>query len=454
MFSFLLLLFFYATKQIRGKRLNGSANSAKLTKLSPNTRYHICVIGTGNWLSEPVATALQRIHFNDTFLMPRDEPAIVSSSSSLTFSSSSSLPTSYASSLSSSSSVTTGGGGGSSAASYTPYHLSYTGSMYDTNGIMTFGEHSSLAQPQQQQALIENTIITDNALQEVLKNSRFSTCTDVQTLDSTPSVITDENGLATNGFIHSILTRRLGLIVGCCLGIIVFIVMISVLSYVKLKKQRIENAKRQANMPPDYMSYRHFSIPNEELLRMGVSTSGGLMSSVPSGISAHISGTSLSTSATTTATATTPIGILKITENSNGSGGGVGGGVGIGNVATTNTKSAGNAVIAGGNGTLNLTTSTAIATSSLVSSANTNSTPPSNDGVVSVAVSTAASSAAAANTLANNHNHHMHHHHNHHQQQQQHHHNQQQHYQGNGNVVGYMAAGVVLGANHLNNVAC
>ncbi|XP_061393291.1 chaoptin-like, partial [Musca vetustissima] len=378
--------------EIRGKRLNGSAHSAKLTKLSPNTRYHICVIGTGNWLSEPVATALQRIHVNDSFLMaPRDEP----NASMYPFASASS--TSYSSSSSSS-------------------------SLFNTNS-MTFGEHPSLAQPQQQQALIENTVATDNALQEVLKNSRFSTCTDVQTLDSTPSVITDENGLATNGFIHSILTRRLGLIVGCCMGIIVFIVMISVLSYVKLKKQRIENAKRQAALPPDYMSYRHFSIPNEELLRTGAA--GTVMSSVPSGISAHISGTSLSTSATTTATATTPLGILKVTESLNSS---MGGG------AATTTTSTGNAVMTGGNGTLI-------------------SVSQSENG--SVAAAAAATVATSSATGTNNHhhmptNHHNHHNHQHTSQQQQHQHYQQ----GNGNVVGYMAAGVVLGANHLNNVAC
>ncbi|XP_073832961.1 uncharacterized protein [Musca autumnalis] len=387
--------------EIRGKRLNGSAHSAKLTKLSPNTRYHICVIGTGNWLSEPVANALQRIHVNESFLMtPRDEPV---------------YPFVSASSSSSPSSAETGG--------YTPYHLSYTGgSLFNTNG-MAFGEHPSLAQPQQQQALIENTVATDNALQEVLKNSRFSTCTDVQTLDSTPSVITDENGLATNGFIHSILTRRLGLIVGCCMGIIVFIVMISVLSYVKLKKQRIENAKRQAALPPDYMSYRHFSIPNEDLLR--TSAAGTVMSSVPSGISAHISGTSLSTSATTTATATTPLGILKVTESLNSS---MGGG------ATTAT-STGNAVMSGGNGTL-------------ISVSQSDSGP-----VAASAAATVATSSAAAGT--SNHHHMPTHHHNHHNHQQHTSQQHQQHYQqGNGNVVGYMAAGVVLGANHLNNVAC
>ncbi|XP_058978013.1 chaoptin [Musca domestica] len=390
---------------IRGKRLNGSAHSAKLTKLSPNTRYHICVIGTGNWLSEPVANALQRIHVNDSFLMaPRDEPNAAM------------YPFASASSSSSSPSYSVPEGAG-----YTPYHLSYTGSLFNTNS-MTFGEHPSLAQPQQQQALIENTVASDNALQEVLKNSRFSTCTDVQTLDSTPSVITDENGLATNGFIHSILTRRLGLIVGCCMGIIVFIVMISVLSYVKLKKQRIENAKRQAALPPDYMSYRHFSIPNEELLRTG--TAGTVMSSVPSGISAHISGTSLSTSATTTATATTPLGILKVTESLNSSMG-----VGGGGIPATTATSTGNAVMAGGNGTLI-------------------SVSQSESGAAAAASVTTSSSSG---TGTNNHHHMPTHHHNHHNHQ----HASQQHYQqGNGNVVGYMAAGVVLGANHLNNVAC
>ncbi|XP_013109794.2 uncharacterized protein LOC106088689 [Stomoxys calcitrans] len=425
--------------EIRGKRLNGSAHSAKLTKLSPNTRYHICVIGTGNWLSEPVANALQRIHVNDSFLMmPRDEPntSLYASNtvSAYPYASVSGSSLSSSSSSSSSSSLPT-------SEAYTPYHLSYTGSLFNTNGMTFGGEHPSLAQPQQQQALIENTVASDNALQEVLKNSRFSTCTDVQTLDSTPSVITDENGLATNGFIHSILTRRLGLIVGCCLGIIVFIVMISVLSYVKLKKQRIENAKRQAALPPDYMSYRHFSIPNEELLRTGGLGGGGsgnggtVMSSVPSGISAHISGTSLSTSATTTATATTPLGILKVTESLNSAasgsnGGAIGGGV---SVAATVTSASGNAVLTGGNGNLNLATSNAA---------------DSSGGTVTVATSNANNH----HHLPSHHHNHNHNHHHHLPNQQQ---QQQQHYQqGNGNVVGYMAAGVVLGANHLNNVSC
>ncbi|XP_034672080.1 chaoptin isoform X2 [Drosophila subobscura] len=230
-----------ATDEIHGKRLNGTASSTKLTRLSPNTRYHICVIGSGNWLSEPLANALQRLHANES---SRDEELPLGAVSVP-------LPESYS-----------------------PY-----------------GHEQQQLQQLQQESLMENSIVTDHVLHEVLKNSHISACTDVQTLDSTPSLITDENGLSSNGFIHSILTRRLGLIVGCCLGIIVFIVMISVLSYVKLKKQRIENAKRQAALPPEYISYRHFSIPNEELTRTAAGGSGGAAAGTGSGsVSAAVSG--------------------------------------------------------------------------------------------------------------------------------------------------------------------
>lgn len=119
---------------------------------------------------------------------------------------------------------------------------------------------------------INNNNILPDGLQEILQDSPTSRCTEVRTLEATPSLITDENGLSSNGIIHSILTRRLGLIVGCCLGIIVFIVLISVLGYLKLKKQRIDNnskrqQQQQQQLPPEYISYRHFSIPNDELHR-------------------------------------------------------------------------------------------------------------------------------------------------------------------------------------------
>ncbi|XP_030381073.1 chaoptin [Scaptodrosophila lebanonensis] len=379
------------TDEIHGKRLNGTANSTKLTKLSPNTRYHICVIGTGNWLSEPVANALQKLHqFNETFVPLRDD--LVAMAADLPAAALPPLlPEPYS--------------------PYQPYHHQQQQQQQQRQRQQNLREEEQ----QQQQALIENTIITDNVLQEVLKNSHISACTDVQTLDSTPSLITDENGLSSNGFIHSILTRRLGLIVGCCLGIIVFIVMISVLSYVKLKKQRIENAKRQAAMPPEYISYRHFSIPNEELTRTAAnansaaaaaavaaaaasgSTGAGNathMSSVPSGISAHISGTSLSTGTTTT-TATTPIGGVP--------------------------KPSGSPIV----GIVGLVVDNGSATSGATAAAAT--TIALSGDIVSVATAgagTTVSIAPAASSPANNgghtHNHNHHSHHLHQQQQPQH----------------------------------
>lgn len=136
--------------------------------------------------------------------------------------------------------------------------------------------------------------LTDGML-TLLADTSISRCTEVRTLDATPSLITDENGLSSHGIIHSILTRRLGLIVGCCLGIIVFIVLISVLGYLKLKKQRIENAKRQQPIPPEYLSYRHFSIPHDETNRTITTTSGltvdGNCSNHPTFISGAVLGT-------------------------------------------------------------------------------------------------------------------------------------------------------------------
>lgn len=88
----------------------------------------------------------------------------------------------------------------------------------------------------------------------------------VRTLYALSSIM-ESDSLSSGGFLHSLLTRRLGLIVGCCLGIIVFIVLISVLGWLKLKKQRIERAKRQQPMPPDFLSYRSYSISNDEQTR-------------------------------------------------------------------------------------------------------------------------------------------------------------------------------------------
>lgn len=81
-------------------------------------------------------------------------------------------------------------------------------------------------------------------------------CEEEQTIADTRTVYV---GSVSQEGIRSVLTRRLGLIVGCCLGFVVFIVLVTVLGYLKVKKQRAA-LKREQPVPPEYISYRHFSI--------------------------------------------------------------------------------------------------------------------------------------------------------------------------------------------------
>lgn len=113
----------------------------------------------------------------------------------------------------------------------------------------------------------------ENSLEALLRNNVTSKCDLVRTLDGDGSFMMDEHGIVATSFIQSLLTRRLGLIVGCCLGIIVFIVLISVLGWLKVKKQRIlEETKRMEAHPPDFISYQPYSISHEEqqVLQTGV----------------------------------------------------------------------------------------------------------------------------------------------------------------------------------------
>jgi hypothetical protein len=89
-----------------------------------------------------------------------------------------------------------------------------------------------------------------------------SRCTQIRTLYSLSSVMEMDQS-RNGGFFHSLLTRRLGLIVGCALGILVFIVLVSVLGWLKIKKRRIELAKRQ-QMPQEFVSYHSYSISQDE----------------------------------------------------------------------------------------------------------------------------------------------------------------------------------------------
>lgn len=128
-----------------------------------------------------------------------------------------------------------------------------------------------------------------NSLMKSNIETPISKCIEARTLATEPIVISDQNRLTDRGFIHLLLTRRLGLIVGCCLGILVFIIIIAVLGWLKLKKRRLDNAKRQEQHlqqqhqlnyqhrnhpdlsqthippPPDYnTSYRQFTVPYDE----------------------------------------------------------------------------------------------------------------------------------------------------------------------------------------------
>lgn len=160
--------------------LSRSSNSARLTNLTSNTLYLICVLGVGNWLT----------YKND-------------------------------------------------------YNNSESAGSHFINNL-----HDA-----------QNEVFLP-AFRGSISESMTSRCTQIRTLYTLSSVM--EMDLSrNNGFFHSLLTRRLGLIVGCALGILVFIVLVSVLGWLKIKKRRIEQAKRQ-QMPQEFVSYHSYSISQDE----------------------------------------------------------------------------------------------------------------------------------------------------------------------------------------------
>ncbi|KYN39624.1 Chaoptin [Trachymyrmex septentrionalis] len=98
-----------------------------------------------------------------------------------------------------------------------------------------------------------------------MTDSSTSRCTEVKTLDAPDAIISsDGSAMGDVGSVSNFLTRRLGLIVGCCMGFIVFLLLVSVLGYLKVKKQREAVKREQQPIPPEYISYRHFSIQSGE----------------------------------------------------------------------------------------------------------------------------------------------------------------------------------------------
>lgn len=103
-----------------------------------------------------------------------------------------------------------------------------------------------------------------NGLMKSKVDTPISRCTEVRTLPAEPVQITDQNRLTDRGLLHSLLTRRLGLIVGCCLGILVFIVIVSILGWLKLKKRRLDSAKRHEQQlnQVQQLNYQHRNHPH------------------------------------------------------------------------------------------------------------------------------------------------------------------------------------------------
>lgn len=110
--------------------------------------------------------------------------------------------------------------------------------------------------------------LIDNKILSQMIDSSMSRCTQVKTLDSPNSLIGNSIINSDNVSLSSILTRRLGLIVGSCMGFVVFILLVTVLGYMKMKKQRAAMKREQPipTNPPDFMTYRHYSLQSGDRL--------------------------------------------------------------------------------------------------------------------------------------------------------------------------------------------
>ena len=94
------------------------------------------------------------------------------------------------------------------------------------------------------------------------ENDYFGRCTEVRTLDTG-----EDDHRMSRVKEDSFLTRRLGLMIGSCMGCVMFVILVIVLVLMKMKKQR-KNAKNEQPLPPEYLSYRHFSLQGCEPLKL------------------------------------------------------------------------------------------------------------------------------------------------------------------------------------------
>ena len=195
--------------------VNAFEHTAKLNVLSSDTQYRICVIGLGNRLSSAMTMYYVSNMVADNNLVNQFSEKLVSN--------------------------------------FGDNKLGETLDGEDTDNILHDIENKT------------NTIYWEfrHGLMKSKIDTPISRCIEARTLVAEPVQITEQNRLTDGGLLHSLLTRRLGLIVGCCLGIFVFIIIVSILGWLKLKKRRLDNAKRreQELNQAEQLNYQHLNHP-------------------------------------------------------------------------------------------------------------------------------------------------------------------------------------------------
>lgn len=93
-----------------------------------------------------------------------------------------------------------------------------------------------------------------------MNDSLTTKCTTVSTIELFGTAL-DSPFSNTYMGIADILARRLSLVVGCCMGFIVFVVLVSVLGYIKSKKRPVVT-KSENQEVPQYISYDHYPGQN------------------------------------------------------------------------------------------------------------------------------------------------------------------------------------------------
>lgn len=192
--------------------VNPFEHSAKLNVLSSGTQYRICVIGLGNRLTSAMTMYYISNMVADSNLLNEFSEKLVSVADPF---------------------------GGSSGD--------------DSENMLNTIENKT------------ETIYWEfrNGLMKLKIDTPISRCIEARTLIAEPNQIIEQNRLTDAGLLQTLLTRRLGLIVGCLLGIIVFIIIVSILGWLKLKKRRNGNVKRREQQlnQAEQLNYQHRNHP-------------------------------------------------------------------------------------------------------------------------------------------------------------------------------------------------